>query len=286
MRTFEEPHNFKVYESDLAASHGVMDNFYTLLEIPKTDAKKLIPAGTYLSNQSLTNKDTHPIFLFFTHNFFLPNIEYRELLLGVPYVKTSKQFNNYQGAYTYMPRLYLDEDIPRVSGNKYFGYEKLSAKIIDDSKGKFKLFTFPDNNYIAGTDLQPNGERCHPTDYTKIDLHAEIFHLPFLTQASRSTNPDIFFENKEDEFLVSWIDYDFNHPDSKLTPIKGNVEIGNLFTPFSLPRGIYHIEEKLGAFRIEVQQKCSSAMPIRYFTGERNWMLAKKLTDNRIKNTL
>lgn len=287
MNNFMKPLNFELYDCDMKASNGVMDNMYTVIQLPKEDAKKLIPKGTYLAEQTLTSSEFHPIFLFFTHNKFGFNIEYRELLVGVPFVKTEKKLNSYEGMYTYMPRLYLNEDLPRVSGNIYYGYEKLAATVEDNEGGKFQLYTLTDKCHIAGTDFSIVGDRKHPKEYENMNLHKELFHMPFITQASRRSNPDIFSIDIEDDFLISWIDYDFDHPDARMTPLKGSVEIGHLFTPAAFPRGKYQVnsivEDTLGSFRIEIRQHCSSALPIDKFTGVRDWDLAlsyKSLIDN------
>jgi hypothetical protein len=283
---FPQPKNFKLYKCDLPAAIGVMDNMYCIIQVPTTVAEKMLPKGLHLAEQDLTPKRMHPIMFFFTHNKFrlYPKTEYRELLVGVPFVDTDRKYNGYLGTYTYMPRLYLNRYLPRILGNRLYGYEKQAAIIEDDGCGTFTLRNRIDRCLLAKADFELEGNDMHPKSVEDIDTHINLFHMPFITQASRKKNPDIFMSEDVDNFLVSWIDYSFDHETALITPISGSVEIGHLFTPISMPRGVYKVDsikkDRLGAFRIQVRQQCSHTLPIEKFETK-DWNLAFQLLKSK-----
>jgi hypothetical protein len=164
---FPQPKNFKLYKCDLPAAIGVMDNMYCIIQVPTTVAEKMLPKGLHLAEQDLTPKRMHPIMFFFTHNKFrlYPKTEYRELLVGVPFVDTDRKYNGYLGTYTYMPRLYLNRYLPRILGNRLYGYEKQAAIIEDDGCGTHIVQNeIPSHNYL----IMGRTERAlctHPTEW-------------------------------------------------------------------------------------------------------------------------
>lgn len=99
----------------------------------------LLPYGTVLGPQDLTPPGTHPVILLFYEIFrlhmtipaILPNMTYREHIVGVPYVmvQNGDGWKRDAGPFFFMPRLLLSNFWATLGGVLYWGYAKRVADI-------------------------------------------------------------------------------------------------------------------------------------------------------------
>jgi hypothetical protein len=109
------------------------------LALPRDTVRNLLPAGLELGEQSVTDSGLHPVVLFFHDLYgagfslpsFFPKQTYREFSMGVPYTYLSRGFitAGHPGPYYYMPKLYLDNPWPALTGLIGWGFAKRLAAI-------------------------------------------------------------------------------------------------------------------------------------------------------------
>ena len=112
-------------------AHGTIDTRVTVLVLPAADVQKLLPQGLELAPQPVVPSGFHPVYILSSHDTFqawFGDMDYQEMMLAVPYVQISEARGRYPGPYIYMPRLYLNDAVPRVLGVHLYGWEKLTPK--------------------------------------------------------------------------------------------------------------------------------------------------------------
>jgi hypothetical protein len=101
---------------------------------PREVVERLLPWGMELADNPLTDRDHHPVSLFFqdmirahmTVPNALPNLTYHEQIVGIPFVKVTKGYGNAGplGPFFYMPNLWLDSFWATLGGRLYWGFNK------------------------------------------------------------------------------------------------------------------------------------------------------------------
>jgi hypothetical protein len=104
------------------------------LALPKDRVRDFLPAGLELGEQTLTDKGTHPVTLFFNDMFrvkmslpnLIPSCTYREHIFGIPftYLSRASLTPGSPGPYYFMPKLYLDSLSPTLCGLLFWGFNK------------------------------------------------------------------------------------------------------------------------------------------------------------------
>jgi hypothetical protein len=109
------------------------------LSLEVNTVRDLLPAGLELGTQNLTGAENHPVVLFF-HDLsgagfslpsFFPKQAYHEFALCVPHVHLSRHSitPGHSGPYLFMPRLFLDNLWPTLTGVLGWGFAKRMAAI-------------------------------------------------------------------------------------------------------------------------------------------------------------
>jgi len=116
-------------------ARGMLDAFVVIERLPRDEVRRLLPAGLELAPQPLCTPDLHPVFFMFTHeqlDSWFGGVDFRSLMLGVPWVQHADPHVPHRGPFIYRPRQYVDDTLPRVIGNRVYGLERTHAEIEAD----------------------------------------------------------------------------------------------------------------------------------------------------------
>ena len=241
---------------------GTLDSHVVVLSLPIEVVRDLLPSGLELAPQIVTPTGKHPVFVLLSTDHFeawFGNMDYHELMIGVPYTQLSDRSAPNRGPFIYMPRLYLDDPVPRRLGNLLYGFEKLEADIrcsattyeVTDAAGRT----------LARAEMQDLGTPAAPADFAGFEQVRQLFEQPTVSQALRIVDPNAFYA-KDDEgpFLCTTIQYAFGDPKATLQPARIKLDITGALTPSGL-EGTYVREgidtQELGSFRVFVPQVVS-----------------------------
>ena len=254
-------------------ARGTLDARVVVLGLPRRDVERLLPSGLQLAPQPLTMPDRHPVFMLFSQENFdawFGEMDYRELLLGVPWVEQADAHVPNRGPFIYMPRLYLDEALPRVLGNRIYGFEKLSATI-DVEDDAYTVRDEHGGELLVSGRFEVAGEPVAPETLDAWGELQEMFEQPTISQAMRIVDDNAFYRRTGGPFLSCNNRYRFDHEELRLTPLRATVRITGDFSPASLPSGSFEVpsiaEHVLGAFHMQVPQEISlpgSCHDVRY----------------------
>ncbi|MCA9704447.1 MAG: NAD(P)-binding protein [Myxococcales bacterium] len=254
-------------------ARGTLDARVVTLSLPRRDVELLLPAGLQLAPQPLTMPDRHPVFLLFSHEHFdawFDDMDYHELLLGVPWVELTEQHLPHRGPFIYMPRLYLDQALPRVLGNHIYGFEKLAADI-DVTDDAYSVREPEGGTLLIEGRFTATGEPVAPGALPHFDAVQQMLEQPTISQALRIVDPHAFHRRTPGPFLACTNRYRFDDPSARITPLQATVRITGDFSPPGLPTGTYDrgslASERLGAFHVRVPQEISlpgSSQDVRY----------------------
>lgn len=240
---------------------GTLDARVVVLSLPRDTVAGLLPAGLQLAPQPLTTPDRHPVLVLFSHEHFdawFGEMDYRELLLGVPWVELSDVRALGRGPFLYMPRLYLDQPLPRVLGNRLYGFEKLQAAISDEPE-TYTVRTEPGGALLMEGRFEVAGEPVAPGDLPNLDRVLDLLEQPTISQALRIVDDDAFTRPGVGPFLGTNNRYRFDDEAVRVTPLRATVRVGEDFTPAGLPAGPLEVPSiattALGAFHVRVPQE-------------------------------
>ncbi len=144
------------------------------LAMPLDDVRNLLPSGLEPGPQCVTPPGTHPVILYF-HDFLrggfsfpnpFPRMGYREYSLGVPHVYLTQDSitPGHPGPWYFVPRLFLDNPFPVITGLLGWGFAKRLASIevtadhytVSDFSGR-KLTSLAWDPSVVG-DFKPVGQ--------------------------------------------------------------------------------------------------------------------------------
>ncbi|MEM9455783.1 MAG: NAD(P)-binding protein [Myxococcota bacterium] len=244
-------------------ARGVLDARVVTLALPRQDVEQLLPAGLQLAPQPLTMPDRHPVFLLFSDECFdawFDELDYNELLLGVPWVELVEQHLPNRGPFIYMPRLYLDQMLPRVLGNVLYGFEKLAAAIAVDDES-FTVREEDSGTLLAEGRFKPTGDAVAPGALSNFDAIQQMLEQPTISQALRIVDANAFYRRAGGPFLCCINRYRFDDPSARVTPLRATVRVTGDFSPPAFPTGTFDVgclaTEELGAFHIRVPHEIS-----------------------------
>lgn len=243
---------------------GTIDSRVVVLGLPREDVEKLLPLGLELAPQTLTFPDKHPVFVMFSHDHFeawFGDMDYNELMVAVPYVQRTALHVANRGPFIYMPRLYLDDQLPQRLGNLLYGFEKQLGKI-DNDTDSYTVRSHDDNQLIASATFSEAGTPQPPSSVPLFQSVRKLFDMPMISQALRIVDDDAFEERDfVSPFLSCTLCYDFSDATATVQPLTATVEFTSTLTPPGLPSGpiaVPSIEnEVLGAFRLKCNQVVS-----------------------------
>ncbi len=251
-------------KADPSQGVGTIDSRVVVIALPIETVRKLLPLGLELAPQPLTFPDKHPVFLMFSHDHFeawFGDMDYNEMMVGVPYVQRSAAHVANRGPFIYMPRLYLDDETPKVLGNLLYGFEKQMGAIANDAD-QYRVTTPDTGRLIAAASFREGGEEQPPSAYPHFDAVRQVFDMPTVSQALRIVDPDAFDEREfVSPFLCSTITYDFSDTKATIQPLTAEVQLTEELTPPGLPTTAFSVpslaHEVLGAFRLKCPQVVS-----------------------------
>lgn len=243
---------------------GTLDSHVVVLALPIEDVKRLLPAGLELAPQIVTPLGKHPVFVLLSHDHFdawFGDMDYHELMVGVPYTQLRETSAPNRGPFIYMPRLYLDQAIPRILGNRLYGFEKLPGEI-DASETAYTVREPGGGATIVRAELSDTGTAAAPAEFANFDLVRQLFEQPTVSQALRIVDPDAFHaRDAGGPFLCSTVTYAFGDPRASLQPSRIRLEVTEQLTPAGILAGTYEREgidvAQLGSFHLKVPQVVS-----------------------------
>jgi len=245
---------------------GRIDARAVILLLPRAQVEPLLPAGLQLAPQPFAPPGRHPVFVLCAHDWFeawFGDMDYHEVMLGVPYVELVDPQSRHRGPFIWMPRLYLDHRTPRVLGNAIYGFEKLAADIaVDEDAGTYRATDSATNAELASLAWEATGEWQAPDSLAGFADVRKLFDMPTISQARRIVDADAFHDRDERPlFLCTTITYGFSDPRARVQPIRATLRIGDAFTPAGLPHEAFTSagldRETLGSFRMQVPQVVS-----------------------------
>ncbi len=267
-------------------ARGTLDARVVVLSLPRRDVERLLPHGLQLAPQPLTMPDRHPVFMLFSHENFdawFGEMDYRELLLGVPWVELADAHVPNRGPFIYMPRLYLDEALPRVLGNRIYGFEKLSA-VIDVDDDSYTVRDDRGGELLVQGRFEATGEPVAPETLGAWGELQEMFEQPTISQAMRIVDDNAFYRRTGGPFLCCNNRYRFDHEELRVTPLRARVRVTGDFSPAGFPSGSFEApsiaEQVVGAFHMRVPQEISlpgSCHDVRYPSAPRAGVRRKRV---------
>ena len=247
-------------------AHGTIDTRVTVLVLPAADVQKLLPQGLELAPQPVVPSGFHPVYILSSHDTFqawFGDMDYQEMMLAVPYVQISEARGRYPGPYIYMPRLYLNDAVPRVLGVHLYGWEKQAATITNVTAGDVTTYTVTNQpgaapalvgtfREIAGVPAGP------PADFANFTIVRQLFEQPTISQAAHILFPDAFTEFKPGPLFATTVLYQVDQPGTTVQPIEAELVISASLTPAGIPPGTYRspslLASQLGSFRLQCKQ--------------------------------
>jgi len=262
------------WKSTVSEAHGEIDAWVSVLVLPADRVRRLLPAGLELAPQPVVASGWHPIFIACGRNHFgawFGDLDYSELMLGVPWVQLADPLAAYPGPFIYMPRLYLDAKLPRELGVRIYGWEKRSARIdvtgADAAETRYCVEVEGESApaLIGHFHAIPGVEPRPPAQVENFAIVRELFEQPTISQARRIVDADAFEAAQPGPFLATTVLWQVDLAGASVEPIRASLTIGSAFSPLGLPLGVHELpslaEAELGAFRIRCKQFVSLPGP-------------------------
>lgn len=224
----------------------------------------MLPAGLQLAPQPLAPPGRHPLLVSFAEDTFgawFGAMAYHELMLAIPWVEYAEERMPHRGPFIYMPRLWLDETVPRVLGNRLYGFEKLAGVFTTgDSAWEVKD---GDGDLLVRGAFTSAGPARPPDEHTNFAWFRRMLEQPTISQALRivddeardhggATQP---FLCSTVHYLLDGRDWDGEPAVATVEPLRAELTFGNGLTmPGPLPQDTAAIpslaDHVLGAFRL------------------------------------
>jgi uncharacterized protein with NAD-binding domain and iron-sulfur cluster len=253
---------FKLPGSPVTEAHGTLDTRVHVLVLPIDEVRKLLPSGLELAPQPVVPYGWHPVYVMSSHdkfNAWFGDMDYEELLIGVPWVQVSDPLASNPGPFIYMPRLYLNATVPRELGVHIYGWEKQAATITVTTAGPRTdyrvIATGTTTPTVNGTFQEiPGAAARPPADFANFTIVRQLFEQPTISQAFRIIDPNAF-SDRSGPFLATTVLLQVDQPGTTVQPILSELVIGPSLTPAGIPAGTYRSAGldtcELGSFRLQ-----------------------------------
>jgi hypothetical protein len=233
--------------------------------LPTAEVQGLLPHGLELGEQDLTPRGTHPIILSFYDMLrvhmsiptLLPNMTYREQILGVPYAYVSPGYmgSGSAGPFFFMPRLNLTNYLATLGGVLFWGFDKELASI-SVTMDRYAV-SGPGGEPMLSLDFEPSGDYRPITHYTRFKPIYDILCQPLISQVPLAIGP---------WFAASMFEKKWST--AELQPLSTVVRIEQAFVP-SLPCGRFPAEGRavgidqhsLGSYVLKMRWRTSLIYP-------------------------
>lgn len=177
-----------VYPQRFAHAVGNYRTYFTIVPYDDAILTGMLPGDLELATQSITPAGTHPlVFLFGKHFDVRPNIipfggmTYLEYICAIPFVQWRRSSNKYQGPFSYMPRMYLNELIPTLLGYMY-AYPKQMARMEGNppTDSHYGVRTLLQDEALIEGSFNRSGPQLPPADFPNFANVRAVFEQPFV----------------------------------------------------------------------------------------------------------
>ena len=223
------------YDDIRVIGDGVMRG--VTLVLPTPTVRELLPWGLELGPQSLTPPGTHPVVLFF-HDLFrahmniptlLPNMTYREQVIGIPYSHVTTDWAGPSGPFFFMPRLWLDNVLATFGGLLQWGFAKKLARFTVTAE-RYAVTDEAERPLIS-LDFERVGEPLPVAHFPHFEAIRSLIDQPLVSALPAAMGP----------FYVC-SDFAKNWRTAKLRPLRTAVTIDRAFVT-GLPCGRFPEED-------------------------------------------
>ena len=246
---------------------GTMDAVVVVRVLEAEDVAELLPRGLELAPQPVVARGLHPVVIIAAHNEYeawFGDMAYDEVLVAVPFVRRTDTHIPNRGPFLYMPRLYLNEQRPKLLGNLLYGFEKLEADIDNERDGDAGCITVrqSDDDLILELEYEADGEPFTSARDLRLEAVRELLEMPTISQSSRIVDPKAFYRDAiESAFVCSNIRYLFDDPDATVQPVRAKLKVTKRLKPRALPTDTFEppslAESSFGAFRMKLPSRVS-----------------------------
>ncbi len=248
-------------------ARGTMDAVVVVRVLEAEDVAELLPRGLELAPQPVVARGLHPVVVIAGHNLYeawFGDMSYDEVLVAVPFVRRTDTHIPNRGPFLYMPRLYLNEQRPKLLGNLLYGFEKLEAQIENSRQGDSGRVTVrqADDDLILKVEYEADGEAFASARDLRLEAIRDLLEMPTISQSSRIVDPKAFYRDAiESAFVCSNIRYMFDDPEATVQPVRAKLEVTKRLKPRALPTDTYEppslAESSFGAFRMKLPSRVS-----------------------------
>ncbi|MEM6990831.1 MAG: FAD-dependent oxidoreductase [Myxococcota bacterium] len=244
-------------------AQGTIDSRVVIRTFERDTVASLLPRGLELAPQPVVHHTRHPVLFLFSVDHFdawFGDMDYREMMVAIPYVQRTDLHIPHRGPFIYMPRLYLDDKLPRRFGNLLYGFEKLDGVIEQDDRSY--AVRELDGDEVVRLTYESAGTEQLPHELPNFESVRRLFDMPTVSQGARIYDDDAWSERESEGFFIcSNVRYDFDDPDATIQPIRATLVVDAELAPRGLRTDAFESESiadaELGAFRMKVKQTVS-----------------------------
>lgn len=260
----------EAFASAFTEGRGTIDTRIVAFVVPAAVAAAMLPAGLQLAPQPLVAPDRHVMFASFASNRFsawFGDMQYRELLIGIPWVELVEERSPHRGPFIYMPRLLLDAAAPRILGERIYGFEKLPGRF--EVQGESWRVQDELGDLCVAAEFDAVGLADAPDALPGFAWVRKMLEMPTISQAGRRLDREARITCDDKSFLAANVRYLLDGEDwdgapvqATIEPVSARITFGNALV---MPAGLSQepmrvpslVSSVLGGFRMRAQQVVS-----------------------------
>ncbi len=177
---------------------GELDGFFSFHAVDAKELEKCLPKGMTLHPQAITKDGKHPVSILANQQMgvrptIMPKLfgfrTYNEAIIAINYV----QVEGHEGAYAYLPNLYLNSKLPQLAGIWGYGYNKRMGQL-----------TMGNRRYSVKS---PTGSPIWSGTYAQRDMARPMTDYATLGAVNRLANQVVVTKNKFGRWQFSNLDF-------------------------------------------------------------------------------
>ncbi|MEM8536681.1 MAG: hypothetical protein AAGF56_02345, partial [Pseudomonadota bacterium] len=177
---------------------GELDGFFSFHAVDARELEKSLPKGMRLHPQAITPDGTHPVSILANQQMgvrpsIMPRLfgfkNYYEAIVAINYV----QVDGHEGAYAYLPNLYLNSKLPQLAGIWFYGYNKRMGQLAMGNR-----------HYTVKS---PTGAPIWSGTYAQRDMARPLSDYATLGAVDRLANQVVVTKNKLGKWQFSNLDF-------------------------------------------------------------------------------
>ena len=177
---------------------GELDGFFSFHAVDAKELEKCLPKGMKLHPQSITPEGTHPVSILANQQMgvrptIMPRLfgfrDYYEAIVAINYVQVEGQ----DGAFSYLPNLYLNSKLPQLAGIWFYGYNKRLGQL-----------SMSNNSYSVKS---ATGTPVWSGKYAQRDMARPMTDYATLGAVDRLANQVVVTKNKLGKWQYSNLDF-------------------------------------------------------------------------------